>query len=544
VAGAGPAAATAPAAGAAVVYSPPVPGEVVERFDAPASPYAAGNRGVDYATAAGTPVVAAAPGVVAFAGAVGGSLHVSVLHDDGIRTTYSFLQAVDVRRGDHVASGAPLGRAATRLHWGARAGDAYVDPLLLLGGGGPVRRARLVPESGKPQPRPEPEERRVLVDLLRKLGRASIAVAPPYPGVVRWAAGDAATAAAAVARDRVVRLAAGERGLSAWLRVLGPLAPNEWAAVGAAAVAARASAPCTPAASAPPPRPAHGRRLAVLVGGFGSSSPDVPGGPGAAVFDVDTAALGYRPDDVAKFSYRGGTTDERSYRPADTHGDIAGSGARLRSLLDRLQAEHPGVPVDLVAHSQGGLVARAALADGHSHGVATLVTLGTPHRGADLAAAAKGLALTANRRYLLDRAYEVGAVPAGSSTPAVTGLAPGSLLLRHLDAHPPPPSVRVVSVAARADAVVPPGRSTWPRARSVTIDVQGVNHHDALPRSPAATREVALAVAGLPPTCRGRGDRFVDGLLAVTAQRLERQLSPLVRALNSRTTAPGDGVRR
>ncbi len=35
----------------------------------------------------------------------------------------------------------------------------------------------------------------------------------------------------------------------------------------------------------------------------------------------------------------------------------------LRDLLDQIAHDHPGVPVDLVAHSQGGLIAREALAD-------------------------------------------------------------------------------------------------------------------------------------------------------------------------------------
>src|SRR5581483_4838166 len=104
----------------------------------PASPYGAGNRGVDYATAPGTEVRAAADGEVVFAGQVGGTLHVVVLHGDGIRTSYSFLSSIRVQRGDHVVQGQVVGTTGpTAFHFGARAGDAYIDPALLFRTGSP-----------------------------------------------------------------------------------------------------------------------------------------------------------------------------------------------------------------------------------------------------------------------------------------------------------------------------------------------------------------------------------------------------------------------
>ena len=127
-------------------YRPPVDAPVVDLFRPPATPFGPGNRGIDYATVPGTVVRAAASGDVSFAGPVGGSLHVVVRHGDGIRTSYSFLAAVGVRRGERVGAGQPLGVTATTLHFGARRGDAYIDPLSLLGGrGGQVR---LVPDDG------------------------------------------------------------------------------------------------------------------------------------------------------------------------------------------------------------------------------------------------------------------------------------------------------------------------------------------------------------------------------------------------------------
>src|SRR5690606_3233552 len=80
-------------------------GEVRRPFAAPPDPWAAGHRGVDLALPDGAAVLAAADGVVAYAGSVAGRGVVSVDHDDGVRTTYEPVAAVvgrgtSVRRGD------------------------------------------------------------------------------------------------------------------------------------------------------------------------------------------------------------------------------------------------------------------------------------------------------------------------------------------------------------------------------------------------------------------------------------------------------------
>ncbi|MDP9388768.1 MAG: M23 family metallopeptidase, partial [Actinomycetota bacterium] len=138
-----------PAAGAVpprVVYVPPVDAPVVDAFRAPTSAYGPGNRGIDYATAPGSAVSAAADGQVVFAGPIGAGRHVVVLHADGVRTSYSFLASVVVGRGQRVAAGETVGESGASLHFGARAGDAYLDPLVLLGAGGDTAPARLVPD--------------------------------------------------------------------------------------------------------------------------------------------------------------------------------------------------------------------------------------------------------------------------------------------------------------------------------------------------------------------------------------------------------------
>lgn len=122
-------------------YRPPVSAPVVDGFRPPAQPWLAGNRGLAYGTAPGTLVRAIGPGTVTFAGAVAGTLHVTVTHPDGLRSSYSFLAAVRTRTGRTVAAGDVVGVAAAELHLGVRRGDRYLDPATLWGhrvGGGRV----------------------------------------------------------------------------------------------------------------------------------------------------------------------------------------------------------------------------------------------------------------------------------------------------------------------------------------------------------------------------------------------------------------------
>ena len=122
------------------IHARPVPGEVLQPFRAPETTFASGHRGVDLAALPGDPVGASATGTVSFAGTVAGQVWVTVDHGRGIRTTYGPLADVEVVSGRTVTRGAILGAVAgaphddgrPALHWGARRGDTYIDPMSLL----------------------------------------------------------------------------------------------------------------------------------------------------------------------------------------------------------------------------------------------------------------------------------------------------------------------------------------------------------------------------------------------------------------------------
>ncbi|WP_258726672.1 M23 family metallopeptidase [Cellulomonas sp. NS3] len=123
------------------------PVEVVREFDAPEERWLSGHRGVDLRAAPGDPVLAPAPGVVTFAGPVAGRVVLTLRHPDGRRSSVEPVTP-GVATGDVVEQGAVVGQVAgdashcapaTCLHWGVRTSDdAYVDPLMLLAGRGPV----------------------------------------------------------------------------------------------------------------------------------------------------------------------------------------------------------------------------------------------------------------------------------------------------------------------------------------------------------------------------------------------------------------------
>ena len=479
-----------------VAYAPPVDGPVVDPFRPPEARWGPGNRGVDFATTSGGDVRAAADGEVVYAGSVAGSLHVVLLHRDGLRTSYSFLDTVLVRRGESVSAGDVVGRSGASLHFGVRAGDVYLDPLTLL-----TRPARvyLVPDDVR-RPATQAKERGALERLVRAVGKAT-------DDAVDWA------------RDELGRRLDELRG---WAHYADAVAfdrsPIRLALRSASALRRwyRARDVCTPDERAPPPRTE--RHLLVRVAGLGSHT-SAGSTEAGAIADLDAAALGYRRGDVVQFSYRGGTTAEMGYDATDTQVSIRDSARRLRALLERLATEHPGVPVDLVAHSQGGLVARAALAlefdgaDGRLPRVANLVTLGTPHRGADLATSLRMVDHTDVGGEILDVIADARVLGLDPEAPSIAEMAETSTFIADLERAPLPSTVRVTSIAARGDLVVAADRSEVDGATNVVVDPGGVvDQHDRLPGSAAGQRAVALALAGAPPACESAFDAVLDVL--------------------------------
>lgn len=251
--------------------------------------------------------------------------------------------------------------------------------------------------------------------------------------------------------------------------------------------------PCAPAerlSGAPPPA---NDNLAVVIGGIGSSTRD----GSDDIFSVP-AHLGYDEHDTYRFSYRGsdGPRLHEAYGPEDTWGDIRTYADTLARLLRRIRARHPGRAIDLITHSQGGIVARYLLGraavpwDASMPPIENLITFSAPHRGAPLAGAAQDL-----RSSLAGRiALAAGSWLAGNGTSridlggvAVEQLAPGSTLMDSLASTDTLFGTRVLALNLPNDPIVPGDRAIFPGKRTITVPPTGwLGGHSAIVRSPFA----------------------------------------------------------
>ena len=110
----------------------PADGHIVRGF-APEGLYG-GHWGIDIAVAAGTPVRAAAAGVVTFSGQVAGRASITISHGGSVRTSYSYLSRRSVAQGQYVGVGEIIGLSGVdhgveAIHFSLRLGDGYVDPM-------------------------------------------------------------------------------------------------------------------------------------------------------------------------------------------------------------------------------------------------------------------------------------------------------------------------------------------------------------------------------------------------------------------------------
>ena len=207
------------------------------------------------------------------------------------------------------------------------------------------------------------------------------------------------------------------------------------------------------------------------------------------------------------------------------------AAARLAEVLDHLASAAPGVPVDVVAHSQGGLVARHAIAiDGAA--ADTLITLGTPHAGSPLARLL-AVGRTAPVTAAVLRAGEQW-WPYPLSAAALGQMVPHSDFLTALAARPVPDDVAVLAVGSGRDLAVPFDRSQLPGETGSLVDAD----HSGLPGDPEVLRDVALAVAGRGPECRP----LVRYALAAASGAIEEAVLDAGAVLAPRLAAPTSGL--
>jgi pimeloyl-ACP methyl ester carboxylesterase len=289
------------------------------------------------------------------------------------------------------------------------------------------------------------------------------------------------------------------------------------------------------------PVPSHAsRRIVVLVSGLGTASDS------NTAWEIDTKSLGYAEADVVRYSYEGGqaprvSNDQgstlrsvvsqplgaittRPFTATDSQQSVGTSADRLADLLQSVAIAQPGVPIDLVGHSQGGVVARLAVERSGAENrlpseVETLVTVSSPQQGAPLATGVVALGDTPGGAAALSQVRAAGmADELDNRMPALTDLAETSATMDELHSRPMASGVRFVTIGGSGDLVVP-GSSAGDPAADASIILPtpiGKEAHGSLPSTPAATREIGLAVAGMGPTCQSFGVALSGVLTAET----------------------------
>lgn len=243
--------------------------------------------------------------------------------------------------------------------------------------------------------------------------------------------------------------------------------------------------------------------VVVMIGGINTgwrsgSTKDVAG---------MAADLGFSANKSYVFSYSG---DPDSYQPSDTFADIRHSARRLEMLMRSIARSHPTSKVDILAHSQGGLVARYYMEttaqgwDAQRPAVDHLVTLATPHRGAPGAGVIEGIAENISGELMLKGLHEAqkdgtaldlpwwvkwarpelkeaqplinwtfGKLSKGLPDPYATSIAqltPGSTFLENLSTDDVVYGTRVLALQGKFDAVVPADHALWPGETNRGID--------------------------------------------------------------------------
>jgi hypothetical protein len=440
---------------------------------------------------------------VTIAGAVAGALHVVVAHAGGLRTSYSFLATVTVHRGEHVGAGEVLGttggsgpnHATGVLHFGLRAGDEYIDPMVLFAAVDLTKVVHLAPTAA-PFGRTAAQERHGLLDgLVDGLGDGGAAV-----GRVAAAAGgavaDGAAAVADLATAQLARALGATPGVAIGRGVLAYLDERRH---------------CDASAPAADGNGGSGHRV-MVVAGIDSATKANGASVGLAVDE-----LGYRADEVTYFSY---APDGGAYDKAATYAPLIESAWRLGEQLREAQRRDPGREVDLLAHSQGGVVALAFLKlfyrsdDPSFPPLGTVVTFSSPLEGAPAATLAGDVRARTFGRDALELLHRAAHALPDLNSAAVRDLAEDSEFMDKLGATPLPEGVDLTTIGSVFDTTVPADHASSDDAAQRTIVETGFlfDSHTNVVQDPDALRAARAALEAQPLPCRSFG-AFVESAL-------------------------------
>ena len=191
------------------------------------------------------------------------------------------------------------------------------------------------------------------------------------------------------------------------------------------------------------------------------------------------------------------------YTKEDTYRPIPVAAQQLRDQLRAMQREQPGREVDLIAHSQGGVVVAYFLDHYNPAGDATLpplgtvVTLSSPLQGTPLATAASDVGASPLGQAVLDVVDGHVAMPSPNAV-SVRQLSQNSSLIREIQQQGVPNDIDFTSIGATDDWTVPASNISLRGAQETTVAVAnpGFSEHRDIVEDPNALRAVRAALEG------------------------------------------------
>lgn len=124
------------------------PQTILRPFEAPATPYSSGHRGIDIAASPGTAVLAPAADTVYFSRQVVDRGVVTIEHEGGYLSSFEPVVS-DLAEGQRVTAGEEIAAVGTGghcadacLHFGVRLAGEHLSPLMMIG---EIPRAVLLP---------------------------------------------------------------------------------------------------------------------------------------------------------------------------------------------------------------------------------------------------------------------------------------------------------------------------------------------------------------------------------------------------------------
>lgn len=280
------------------------------------------------------------------------------------------------------------------------------------------------------------------------------------------------------------------------------------------------------------PPPAPNDNIIVTIAGIGSQTEFATNGAvktNAAMYQTDLTALGFSEDQIYNFSYagiqEGGEGAYRLHKPysqADTFESIEISAEMLARQIDEIHRRHPDKEIDLVAHSQGGLVAQYylenlyLLENKERVVIDHFVSMGSPHLGADSAQLYSQLEGTPQGDFLLE-GWEVASqlfdLPPPAS-PAARQMAEDSPFIKELDRNWNPQLAKTTTIAATFDVVVTPQHSRLRGADHYTADMpnslSSLWAHGKVVDAHSTKEIVYNALADTPSTCTALRNAVAD----------------------------------